>query len=103
MVVAVFRDRYPTHKLHYQVRTAVDRRSTIEHLGDVRMVHQSQGLPLRFEPSLRMFSADPSLDELDRDDTVDRLCLLGGPDSAHAAFANKFEQPVSTCNDDAGG
>ena len=58
------------------------------------MVHQSQGLPLRLEAGNYLPGVHAGLDELDRDQALDRFGLLGHPDRAHAALADLFEQLV---------
>ena len=58
------------------------------------MVHQGQGLPLGLEAGDDLLRVHAGLDELDGDQALDRLGLLGHPDRAHAAFADLFEQLV---------
>ena len=48
-VVAVLRDRDALDVLHDEEGPAALGRAAVEHLGDVRVVHQGQGLPLRLE------------------------------------------------------
>ena len=69
-------------------------RAGIEHLGDVRMVHQRQGLPLGLEAGDDLPAVHARLDDLEGDLAADRLCLLGHVDDAHAAFADLLEQLV---------
>ena len=52
-------------------------RPGVEHLGDVRVVHQGQGLPLRLEPGQDLPRVHPRLDQLDGHLPADRLGLLG--------------------------
>ena len=77
-------------------------RAGVEHLGDVRVVHQGQRLPLGLEAGEDLLRVHPGLDELERDQSFDRLGLLGHPDRAHAALADLFEQLVLPGNDAAG-
>ena len=58
-VVAVLGDRDALDQLHDEVRPAVGGRPGVEHLGDVRVVHQGQGLPLGLEPGQHL-PASPS-------------------------------------------
>ena len=66
----------------------------IEHLGDVRMVHQRQRLPLGLEAGDHLPRVHARLDDLERDRPLDRLGLLGHEDDAHAAFADLLQQLV---------
>ena len=49
MLVAVLGDRHAFDQFHHEVRPAGVGRAGVEHLGDVRMVHQRQRLPLGLE------------------------------------------------------
>jgi len=60
----------------------------------VRVVHQRQRLPLRLEPRQHLSAVHPGLDELHGDRAPDRLGLLGRPDLAHAALADRLPQLV---------
>ena len=73
----------------------------VEHLGDVRVVHHRQGLPLRLEAGQHRPRVHPRLDDLDRDGPLHRLGLLGHEDAAHAAFADLLDQLVLAREDDA--
>ena len=85
----------PAHQLHHEVRPARLGRAGIEHLGDVRMVHQRQRLPLGLEAGDHLLRVHAELDDLERDAAPDRLALLGHPDRAEAAFADLLEQLVA--------
>ena len=69
-------------------------RAGVEHLGDVRMVHQRQGLPLGLEAGDHLPGVHARLDDLQRHLAADRLLLLGHEDDAHAAFADLLQQLV---------
>jgi hypothetical protein len=90
--VAVARDRHALDQLHDEEGPAVGRRPGVEDPGDVRVVHQGQGLPLRLEARQHLLAVHPRLDQLDSDEALDRLGLLGHPDRAHAAFAHRLQQ-----------
>ena len=78
------------------------RESAIEHLGDVRVVHHGQGLPLGLEACEHGLRVHARLDQLERDLPLHRLGLLRDPDLAHAAFADPFEQLVAAVDDGRG-
>ena len=61
-------------------------------MAPVRVVHQGQSLPLRFEPGQDLARIHPRLDELQRDPALHRLGLFGHPDRAHAALADLLQQ-----------
>ena len=50
VLVAIFGERDALHQLHDEERAARLGRAGVEDLGDVRVVHQCQRLPLGFEP-----------------------------------------------------
>ena len=50
LVVAELGERDALHKLHHEVRRTVLGRAGIEQLGDIRVVHDRDRLPLGFEP-----------------------------------------------------
>ena len=53
-------------ELHDEVRAALWRRARIEHLGDVRMVHHGQRLPLGLEAGDDLRGVHSRLDDLER-------------------------------------
>ncbi len=55
VLVAVLRERNPLYILHHEVRSSLFRHSTIEHLGDVWMIHQSQCLTFGFKTGQHLF------------------------------------------------
>ena len=80
--------RHALDQLHDEVRPAGVGRAGVEHPGDVGVVHQGQGLPLGLEAGDDLPRVHAGLDELQRDQALDRLGLLGHPDGAHAALAD---------------
>ena len=49
-LVAVLREWNSADQLHDEIRASLFGGAAVKHLGDVRMVHQRQGLPLGFKP-----------------------------------------------------
>ncbi len=73
VLVAVVGDRHALDQLHDEVGPAGRRRAGVEHLGDVRVVHQRQGLPLGLEAGDDLARVHARLDDLERDLAPDRL------------------------------
>ena len=94
VVVAVLGDRHAVDQLHDEVGPAAVGRAGVEHLGDVRVVHHRQGLPLGLEAGDDLRAVHARLDDLEGDLAADRLLLLGHVDDAHAAFADLLQQLV---------
>ena len=63
----------------------------VEHLGDVGVIHESEGLPFGLEASQDLAAIHARLDDLESDVALTGVGLLGQPDRAHAAFADAFE------------
>ena len=59
VLVAILGERDALDQFHHEERPAGLGRAGVEDLGDVRVVHQRQGLPLRLEPG-QDGSASPS-------------------------------------------
>ena len=64
-------------QLHDEVGAALLGRPGVEHLGDVGVVHQGQGLALGLEPGEHLAGVHAGLDDLQRHDPLHRLRLLG--------------------------
>ena len=96
LLVTELGDRNAMDEFHDEVGPATVGRAHIEHLGDVRVVHQRQGLAFGLEPGDHLLRVHPRLDDLEGHPSCDRLLLLGHVDDAHAAFANLLQQLVGT-------
>jgi hypothetical protein len=95
VLVAELCDRNASHQFHHEVGPAGVGRAGVEHLGDVRMVHQREGLALGLEAGDHLPGVHPQLDDLEGDLAADRLPLFGQPDRAAAAFAQGLQQFVA--------
>ena len=93
-LIAVLGDRHAAHQLHHEVGPARFGRPGIEHLGDVRVIHQGQRLPLGLEAGDDLLGIHARLDDLERHLAPNRLRLLGHEDDAHAPFADLLQQLV---------
>ena len=94
VLVAVAGDRHPLDEIHDEVRPATAGGAAVQHAGDVGVVHQGQRLPLGLEAGDDLPGVHARLDQLDGDQALDRLGLLGHPDAAHAAFADLLDELV---------
>ena len=92
--VAELRDRLARNELHHEVGPASRRRARVVHLGDRRVVHQRQGLPLGLEPRDDLPRVHSELDDLERDFSPHRLGLLGTEHGAEAALAEHLDDAV---------
>ena len=77
VLVAVIGDPDPSHQFHHEVGPAGLGRAGVEHLGDVRVVHQRQRLALGLEPGDDLPRVHAQLDDLEGDPAAHRLLLLG--------------------------
>jgi hypothetical protein len=89
--IAELGDAHTAHQFHHEVRPARWRRAAIEHLGDVRMVHQRQRLSLRFEAGDDLFGVHAELDDLECHATAHRLFLFGHINDAATALADLLQ------------
>ena len=94
MLVAVLRDRNALDQFHHEVRPAGVGHPAVEDLGDVRVVHDGQGLPLGLEAGDDLAGVHPGLQHLQGHLAADRLGLLGQEHDAEPALANLFQQLV---------
>src|SRR5262249_22016863 len=70
--------------------------SSVQHLGDVGMVHQRQRLALRFEAADNFLRIHASLDNLERDFALYWFGLLRQENSAKPSLSEPLEQLVTT-------
>src|SRR5262245_17577439 len=84
MLVTVLRDVQSLDQVHDEVRSAAAGLPSIKHLGDVRVVHDRQRLPLRLEAGDDLAAVHARLEDLEGDLATDRLALLGSEDQAAA-------------------
>ena len=68
----------------------------VEHFGDIRVVHQREGLPFGLEAGDHLSRVHPGLDDLEGDLALHRPFLLGQEDDAEAAFTDLLHQFVRT-------
>ena len=94
LIVAVPGDRRPLDQLHDEVGPAGVGCAGVEHAGDVRVVHQRQGLALGLEAGDDLRALHARLEDLERDGPADGLALLGLVHPAEAAFADELDQRV---------
>ena len=61
--IAVFSDFAPLHEIHHEIRPARLGDSAVEDLGDVRVIHYCQCLPLGFKTGHDFFGVHPKLND----------------------------------------
>jgi hypothetical protein len=84
----------PLNQFHHEIRLFFVRRSSIEHLGDVGVVHQGQCLPFGLKARHDLPGIHADLDDFERHFALDRLTLFGHKHRAHAAFADLLHELV---------
>ena len=94
ITVAVLGDRHAPDQFHDEERAAGGGGADIEEPGDVRMLHDRQGLALGLETGDNLSGVHSRLDDLERHLAPHRVSLLGHEDASHAPFADLLEQPV---------
>ena len=93
-LVAIVGDVYASDHLHDEVRPAGVGRAGVQHLGDVRVVHQGEGLALGFKAGDDLLRIHARLDDFQGHRSAHRVLLLGDEHEAHAAFTNLLQQLV---------
>ena len=95
VLVAVLRQRDAVDQLHHEIGPARVGRPRVEHVGDVGVVHQGQGLTLGLKPGDNRAGVHARLDDLQGDLAADGFPLLGHVHDAEAAFADLLQQLVA--------
>ena len=93
-LVAVVGDADAAHQFHDEKRPARGCRAGVEDLGDVRVIHHRQRLPLLPEAGDDFLCVHAELDDFQRHAPSHGLLLLGHPHHAEAAFADLLEELV---------
>ena len=94
LLVAVFGDRDALTSSITKYGRPVSVAPASSTLGDVRMIHHRQRLPLGLKSGDHLPGVHAELDDLERHPAPDRLRLLGHVHDAHAAFADLLQQLV---------
>ncbi len=90
-LIAKLRDAHAAHQFHHKVKPPGLCCAAVEHLGDVRMIHQRQRLSLRLEPCDDRLGIHAELDDLERNAAANRFELFGHVNDAAPALANLFQ------------
>jgi len=93
--IAVIGDAGAANQFHGKVRPAGVSRPGLEYLGDVRMVHQSQGLALGFEAGHDLPGIHAEFDDLHGHLATHRLGLLRPENQTHPTLADFFQQLIA--------
>ena len=94
MLITVLRDRDSFDQFHDEVGPAALGGARIKHLGDVRMLHQGQRLPLCLESRNDLPRVHARLNDFQRDAAENGRLLIGHVDDAHSPFADLLQQLV---------
>ena len=94
LLVAILGDRDASDELHDEEGSARGRGTRVEHLGDVRMIHQGERLALLFKAGDDLLGIHPGLDDLERHYRLTGLLLFGQEHGAHAPLAQLLQQLV---------
>ena len=88
------RDRNALHQFHHEIGATGLSAAGVEHLGDIRVVHQRQSLTLGLKAGDELARVHSLLDDLHRHTPFDGPQLLGQINDTHAAFAKLLQQLV---------
>ena len=91
--VAVLGDGDTRDEFHDEVGPALGRASSVEHLGDGRVVHESQGLALGLEAGHHLLRVHARLDDLDGH-PASGLDLLSEPHLPHPTLSNQLQEAI---------
>ncbi len=97
--VAILGDRDALDQLHDEEGPAVGGRAGVQHAGNIRMLHERQGLALRLEAGQNAARVHAPLDQLQRHLAADRAKLLGHEDGAHPPLADLLAELVAVGDD----
>ncbi len=92
--VAVLGERNAADQLHHEVGPSGLGRTGVERLGDAGMIHHGERLTLSREPGHHLLGVHPQLDDLERDETGQRLGLFRLVDHSHSALPQYPPDPV---------
>ena len=84
------------HQLHDKVRLAIRSGPSIENPGNVRVIHEGQGLAFRLKSRHDFFRFFARSDHLHSDSSSHWLDLLGHVDNAEPPFADLLQKFVAT-------
>src|SRR5262245_19846093 len=96
--VAVARDRDAADQFHHEEWPTGCGLTSIQHLGDMRMVHERQSLSLSLKASNHLARVHPWFDDLDSHLALHRRRLFSEEYNAEAAFADYLEQFIRADN-----
>src|SRR6266478_3288695 len=92
--VAIIGNAKPFHIFHDEERPSGFGRPTIKDFGNVRMIHQRQGLPFSFKPRDHRPGIHSQLDDLKGDAAMDRLLLFRQINDSATAFADLLQKSI---------
>ena len=95
VLVAVIADLDAAHQFHDEVRAPRFGGAGVQHLGNVRMVHERQGLPLCLKACDHGLGVHAQFDDFQRHPTAHRFLLFGHVNHAATALADLLEEFVA--------
>ena len=97
-LVAVVGDRNTRHVFHDEIRLSVGGRGGVKHLGNRRMIHDRQRLPLHLKSLQHLVVVQAGFDKLQRDFPLYGGCLFRQPHLPHTTSPNFLHEPVGSEN-----
>ena len=98
VLFAVRGDGAALHQLHREKWRPHVRLAGVEHLGDVRVLHDGERLLLNREPAEDVGGGHAGLEQLDGHEAVQRLNLLRTVNQAETAFTELVQQAVAVAD-----
>lgn len=93
--VAILGDGEAPHQFEHEIRTSAVGGTAIQNPGNVGMVHERQGLALRFEPGHDATGVHSPLDDFQRDLPAHRFPLFRQPDRAESALTEDRTERIT--------
>lgn len=92
MFIAIAGDGRAVDQLHDEKGPPDVRDASVEHARDVRVLHQGEGLPFRFEARDKFAGFHPEPQDFQRHPSLHGGGLVGQEDHAETAFADALDQ-----------
>jgi hypothetical protein len=87
-LIAKSGQRESVDQFHDEEGSVISSHAAVDHAGDVRMLHQRQGLPFLFKTLNYRLGVHTRLDQFESHLSLDRFGLFGHPDLTHTPFSD---------------